>query len=171
MSDKLSPSIASAVSDIIEERKDNVGRMQMRCPNPACGNEYPPGSVGPATCGDCGEPMHVHTIDAPEAPKMPIGQDDVLVSLGDMSKSKLEDVTAGKNFEAIALDYIATFNGAITQGVNPLKALVAMTQATTIVMGNCLRAGLRPGIALGLIKAMLERAQKASTEVHIITKN
>jgi hypothetical protein len=97
--------------------------------------------------------------------------DDVLVSLGDLSGARLEDVHAGRNFETIALDYITTFNMAIAQGVSPIKALLAMTQATSIVMGNCIRAGLKPEIALGMVKSMVAHAQKSRESVHIITKN
>jgi uncharacterized membrane protein YciS (DUF1049 family) len=97
--------------------------------------------------------------------------DDVLVSLGDLTEAKLEDITAGKNFETIALDYITTFNMAVAQGIFPPKALLAMTQATSIVMGNCIRAGLQSGIAIGMIMDMAEHAKKASKSVNIITKN
>jgi hypothetical protein len=87
------------------------------------------------------------------------------------SEAKIEDITTGKNYEAVALDYIATFNGAVTQGVNPLKALMAMCQACAIVMGQCIRAGLRLEIALGLISFIVKNARKASGEVRIITKS
>jgi hypothetical protein len=155
MSEKINSPIASAVREVIEERKEERW-FQMRCHN--CGQEYPKNSVGPAICGSCGKPMEVHNSD-------------VLVSLGDLSEAKIEDITTGKNYEAVALDYIATFNGAVTQGVNPLKALMAMCQACAIVMGQCIRAGLRLEIALGLISFIVKNARKASGEVRIITKS
>ena len=96
--------------------------------------------------------------------------DDVLVALGNLSDAQMKDITFGKNYEAIALDYIETFNGAVTQGIAPLKALCAMTQATSIVMGNCLRAGLKKEIALGLLMKMVEHAKGSSEQVQIITK-
>ena len=95
------------------------------------------------------------------------GADDVLVSLGDLTEAKIEDITFGKNYEAIAMDYVATFNGAITQGVSPLKALMAMCQACAIVTGQCIRAGLRVQIAYGLLKYMVGAIKKASGEVKI----
>jgi hypothetical protein len=169
MSEKINSPIASAVREVIEERKEERW-FQMRCHN--CGQEYPKNSVGPAICGSCGKPMEVHNSEAPEKERQPVrGADDVLVSLGDLSEAKIEDITTGKNYEAVALDYIATFNGAVTQGVNPLKALMAMCQACAIVMGQCIRAGLRLEIALGLISFIVKNARKASGEVRIITKS
>lgn len=169
MTDEKKPSaaIASAVSAVIEERKEDLQRsFQYRCTH--CSNEYPAGRHGSMVCAECGEPMQVHQFEA--APEKKAEEDeDVLVSLGDLSEAKIGDITYGKNFETVALDYIATFNLAVTQGMAPIKALQAMVQALVIVMGLCLRAGLKSTIAFGMVKLLINKIRSSEGDVRIVT--
>lgn len=103
-------------------------------------------------------------------PDVVVGVDDTFVSLGDLSGTTLDQInTGGKNYETITLDYIATFNHAVTQGVNPVKALLAMVQACAITMGQCIRAGMKEDAAFGMVAFIVGTAKKAKSKVKIVT--
>jgi hypothetical protein len=96
-------------------------------------------------------------------------QQDVLVNIGSMKNSRVEQVILDKGYEAMVEDIIGNFNHIVSCGITPMTALFAMTQAYAVVLGCCLRADLDFEVAKKLQIMIMKNAQVASKAVRIIT--
>jgi hypothetical protein len=95
--------------------------------------------------------------------------DDLVVNLGDMSGSFPEKVSQDEDFEAMVEDFMGTFNNIIIQGITPMKALLAFAAAFALILGCCVKAGLKPSVGGKLISMIVKNAEAHSKSVRIIT--
>jgi hypothetical protein len=95
--------------------------------------------------------------------------DDLVVSLGDMSTSSPEKVDLDDDFEAMVEDFMGTFNNIVIQGITPMKALLAFASAFALILGCCVKAGLRPSVGGKLIGMVVKNADASSKAVRVIT--
>jgi hypothetical protein len=54
--------------------------------------------------------------------------------------------------------------------VAPIKALMAMVQATSIVMGECIVAGLKVSVVQGMIRFMVLQSRKAEQKIRVTSE-
>lgn len=94
--------------------------------------------------------------------------DDLLVNLGDMREAD-EKVPLDKNYESMVEDYIADFNQMVSQGVLPMHAFFAMSQAFAIIWGSCIRAGLRSTVGHRIMQMIMRNADASSKMIKVIT--
>lgn len=103
----------------------------------------------------------------PDQPAQP--GDDLIVSVGNLSNAELEQVQINAEYEAMVEDYIGNFNHIVIQGVPPVTALMAFGQAFALVLGCCIRCGLKPSIGRKLIGMILKESDDAARNVQIAT--
>ena len=96
-------------------------------------------------------------------------QDDLVVNLGDMSASSPEQVKLDEDFESMVEDFMGTFNNIIIQGITPMKALFAFASAFALILGCCVKAGLRPAVGGKLMGMIIKNAEASAKSVRIIT--
>lgn len=95
--------------------------------------------------------------------------DDLFVSIGDLSQTRLDGVQIDVNQEEMVEDYIEGFNSMVLQGMPPIKALFAMAQAFGLTLGYCLRAGLHPKDGRKMLGMLIKTSTDASKSVAIAT--
>lgn len=106
----------------------------------------------------------------PRTPKKNPNDDqmDIVVPIGDLSKSSVASVQFDKNYEDMTEDFIGTFNHGVTQGMPPINALYAFGAAFAVVLGCAIRASL-PQSEVGKFLMMIGRnAAVASKMVQIL---
>lgn len=96
-------------------------------------------------------------------------QQDVVINIGDMTRANPDRVKLDAGYEAMVEDIIGNFNHIVAQGIDPMTALFAMTQAYAVVLGCCLRANMDFEVAKKLQIMVMKNAQAASKAVRIIT--
>jgi hypothetical protein len=96
---------------------------------------------------------------------------DLLVDLGDLRNAKLGTLVQDEMFELMVMDYLDTFNNAVIQGVPPFRSARAMAQAFSLLLGNCVRAGLHPGLAAAVLEGVIQATKAAGERVKVITKS
>lgn len=95
--------------------------------------------------------------------------DDIFVSIGDLSQTRLDGVKLDQNHEEMVTDYIDGFNNMVLQGMPPIKALFAMAQAFGLTLGYCLRAGLHPADGRKMLGMLIQQSTDAAKSVAIAT--
>lgn len=95
--------------------------------------------------------------------------DDVFVTIGDLSQTRLDGVKIDANQEEMVEDYIEGFNQMVLQGMPPVKALFAFAQAFGLTLGYCIRAGLHPADGRKLLGMLIEQSKVESKNVKIVT--
>jgi hypothetical protein len=96
-------------------------------------------------------------------------QDDLFVSIGDLSGTRLAGVQVDANQEDMVEDYIDGFNQMVLQGMPPIKALFAMAQAFGLALGYCIRCGLHPADGRKLLGMLIQQSKTESQNVKIVT--
>lgn len=97
-------------------------------------------------------------------------ENDVFVSLGNMASANLDSVRLDKSYEAMVEDIIGNFNHIVSQGVKPIVALYAFSQAYALTLGQCLRADLPWAIAQRLLRSIMKNAQTAERMLRQVTR-
>jgi hypothetical protein len=100
----------------------------------------------------------------------PEGQHDLMVDLGDMTRSSLNQIALDAEYEAMVEDIIGNVNHIVLQGVPPIRAVFAMSQAFAIVLGYALRANMNFDVAKAMITQVMKSATKNEQLLRIITK-
>lgn len=95
--------------------------------------------------------------------------DDLYVTIGDLSQTRLDGVKLDENQEEMVKDYIDGFNNMVLQGMAPIKALFAMAQAFGLTLGYCLRAGLHPSDGRKMLGMLIQQSNDAAKSVAIAT--
>lgn len=93
---------------------------------------------------------------------------DILVPIGSQASATKERVQFDDNYEAMAEDFIDTFNNGVTQGMFPLQALYAQASAFSITLGCFIRAGLSQAEVGKLLMMVGRNAAVSSKMVQII---
>lgn len=91
-------------------------------------------------------------------------RDDILVHPGDMTACDADQVVIDKDYESMVEDYIGNFNHMLVQGVPPMTALFAFAQSFALVLGQCIRSGLRVSVA-GKLIGMIVKNSTASAQL------
>jgi len=94
---------------------------------------------------------------------------DLLVDMGDLTRSRVEKVPLDGDYEAMVEDYLDGFNHIILQGIPPMTAVYAMSQAFALVLGYALRANLQWPVAQKIITEIMNSASAAEKMVRPIT--
>lgn len=97
-------------------------------------------------------------------------ENDVFVSLGNMASASLASVKLDKSYELMVEDIIGNFNHIVSQGVKPIVALYAFSQAYALTLGQCLRADLPWAIAQRLLRSIMKNAQTAERMLRQVTR-
>lgn len=103
--------------------------------------------------------------------KRPDETGDLMVDLGDLKDAKLGTMVQDESFELQVIDYIDTLNNAVLQGIPPFRAVRAMSQAFSVVLGNCIRAGLHPGLVAAVLEGVIQATKAAGKRVKVITSS
>lgn len=96
-------------------------------------------------------------------------EDDIFVSIGDLSKTPLDGVKMDANQEAMVEDFIDGFNNMVLQGMPPVKALFAFAQAFGLTLGYCIQCGLSSRDGRRILGMLIEQSKNAATTVKIMT--
>lgn len=100
----------------------------------------------------------------------PEGQHDLMVDLGDMTRANLNGIALDAEYEAMVEDIIGCTNNIVLQGIAPIRAVFAMSQAFAIVLGYALRANMNFDVAKAMITQVMRSATKNEKLLRIITK-
>ena len=95
---------------------------------------------------------------------------DVVIDMGNMTYSTIEQAKLDEDFESMVEDYVRTFNHSVIQGVAPIRALVAMASAFAVILGCAIRSGLRPVVGAKFLSMIIANADKTSKQIVLITK-
>lgn len=96
---------------------------------------------------------------------------DLIVDMGNLGDSRIDRIPLNEDYEAMVEDFIGTFNNAVLQGIRPMTAIYAMSQAFAVVLGFGLRANMPWAAAQEILKQQMQSATAASREVKIITSH
>lgn len=113
------------------------------------------------------ERRRAHLLRQATAPE---GQHDLMVDLGDMTRASLNQIALDAEYEAMVEDIIGNVNHIVLQGVPPIRAVFAMSQAFAIVLGYALRANMNFDVAKMMITQVMKSATKNEQLLRIITK-
>lgn len=100
----------------------------------------------------------------------PEGERDLMVDLGDMTRANLNQIALDAEYEAMVEDIIGNVNHIVVQGVPPIRAVFALSQAFAIVLGYALRANMNFDVAKAMITQVMKSATKNEQLLRIITK-
>lgn len=103
--------------------------------------------------------------------KRPEDTGDLMVDLGDLTNARLGTMVQDEAFEMQVIDYIDTFNNAVIQGIPPFRAMRAMAHAFSVVIANCMRAGLHTQIAAAVLEGVIAATKAAGKHVKVITSS
>jgi hypothetical protein len=104
--------------------------------------------------------------------------DDLMVDMGNLGDTEkkftammhqLESVQ-NQAYEDMVEDFIQGFNHVVIQGIDPLVAVYAMSQAFAIVLGFALRANLPFPIAQSILHQQMKSATASEKMVRVITQ-
>jgi hypothetical protein len=112
-----------------------------------------------------------------QAAKRAVSQDDLMVDLGNLGGSEKKftammrelDTVRNEAYEDMVEDFINTFNNVVLQGIDPLVAIYALSQALAIVLGFALRANLPFAIAQAILTQQMKSATASEKMVRVIT--
>lgn len=94
---------------------------------------------------------------------------DLIVDMGNLKGARIDKIPLDADYESMVEDLLGNFNHIIMQGIPPLTAVYAMSQAFALVLGYALRADLPWAMAQEILKQQMQSAKAACAAVRIIT--
>lgn len=102
--------------------------------------------------------------------KLHAGGQDVLVDMGNMTHASIENIPLDADYESMVEDMLQGFNHVVMQGITPIRALYAMSQAFAIVLGYALRANMPWPVAQAILTTVMKSANAAEKMVRHVTR-
>lgn len=102
--------------------------------------------------------------------KLHAGGQDVLVDMGNMTHASIENIPLDADYESMVEDMLQGFNHVVMQGIAPIRALYAMSQAFAIVLGYALRANMPWPVTKAILTTVMKSAKAAETMVRHVTR-
>lgn len=94
---------------------------------------------------------------------------DLIVDMGNLTGARVDRIPLNADYEAMVEDLLGNFNHIVVQGIPPMTAIYALSQAFALVLGFGLRANMPWQTAQEILKQLMQSAKAASDAVRIVT--